>query len=223
VRDEQPGLGPRGGLRAGLQHARGELCFVTSTDAPFLTGAFVRAVLAPGIAAAPVSDGHIQTLAAAYPRAPGAEKARELLAAGRRRPLDLLEALGYRELPAETLPDAGALEGFNTPDEYLAAVGEAAEDGQAATATLEFLGHARQLAGCDSMKVPVGRLGRVLDHAPASAGFVENGRLAAAFLVSLGGCYSVRDLAVPIGPGEHVQLRDAATSISRPTPGHLDD
>jgi len=206
VRDELPGQGPLAGLAVGLSAATGALCFATSTDAPFLTREFVSAVLAPGGAAAPVADGHVQTLAAAYPSERGALAARTLLDAGRRRPLELLEALDYRALPASSLPTGRDLEGFNTPSEYLAAV---TDDGTA-PAILEFLGHARKLAGCGSMKVPVGSLRDVLGHAPQAAGLLEDGRLAAPFLVSLGGRDFVRDLEVPIGPGEAVVVLDAA-------------
>ena len=210
VRDEQPGLGPLAGLAAGFAHARGALCFATSTDAPFLTAAFARAVLAVGSAAAPVAEGHVQTLAAAYPREAALREARALLADGRRRPLDLLERLDYRPLAAESLPDPRALEDFNTPGEYLAAVADAAAGGASAPVTLEFLGEARSLAGRNALEVPAGLLGEVLAHRSAPAGLLEDGQLAPRFLVSLGGRDFVRDLGVPIGPGERVVVLDAA-------------
>ncbi|MDH3687022.1 MAG: molybdenum cofactor guanylyltransferase [Myxococcales bacterium] len=206
VRDDLPGHGPLAGLAVGLADARQGLSFVTSTDAPFLTPGFATAVLAPGVAAAPVADGHVQTLAAAYPSERGAAQARRLLEAGKRRPLDLLETLDYQQLPIESLPDGRSLDGFNTPSEYLAAV--CAEG--AASATVEFIGRARRLIGREAIDVPVGSLRDVLGHAPASAGLVEDGRLAASFLVSLGGRDFVRDLDVPIGPGEAVVVLDAA-------------
>ena len=208
ARDEQPNLGPLAGLAAGLARARGSLCFATSTDAPFLTPAFVRAVLTPGGAAAPVSDGRVQPLTAAYPRESGAREARALLAAGRRRPLDLLERLDYLPLPAEDLPGARALVGFNTPAEYLEAV--ASDDREPAPATLEFVGDARRLAGRASISVPAGPLGTVLSRPDVPDALVRDGHLASGFLVSLGGRDFVRDLAVPIGPGETILVLDAA-------------
>lgn len=206
VRDLEPGEGPLAGIAEGLAHVESELAYVCGTDAPFLTAAFVRTVLGTGGAAAPEVDGFVQTLAAAYPRE-AREPARALLAAGRRRPLELLEAVGYRKLRADELPDLDSVRGFNTPEAYLAAV---AEDGQPATAALEFVGHPRQLAGCASLRVPVGSLGQVLSHAPAPLELCRGDRVAPPFLVSLGGRDFVRDTRIPVGPGERVIVLDAA-------------
>lgn len=209
VRDERPGLGPLGGLATGLAHLEAELAFATSTDAPFLTPDFIRCVLAAGRehgAAAPVVDGFVQTLAAAYPKR-GAEVAGRLLDAGRRRPLELLEALDYRPLAAETLPDLAPLRGFNTPSEYLAAVGDDDEDARAA---IEFVGRPRSLAGCDSLDVPIGSLAEVLAHAPKELELCRGEQVAPPFIVSLGGRDFVRDTRVPIGPGERVIVLDAS-------------
>ena len=206
VRDEEPGRGPLAGLAVGLAHLDAGLAFATSTDAPFLAPAFVEAVLSHGRAAAPVQDGFVQTLAAAY-LGDGALRARELLREGRRRPLDLLEAQDYLALDAVLLPEQDSLRGFNTPDEYLAAV---AADAGGATAALEFVGRPRTLAGCDVLEVPVGSLAEVLSHAPAHLELCRDERVAAPYLVSLGGRDFVRDARVPIGPGERVIVLDAA-------------
>jgi molybdopterin-guanine dinucleotide biosynthesis protein A len=209
VRDERPAWGPLAGIATGLACVTADVAYVTSTDAPFLTPAFVRSVLAAAGergAAAPVVDGFVQTLAAAYPKR-GAERARELLAQGRRRPLELLEALDYRPLPAESLPDLVSLRGFNTPAEYLAAV---AEDGQAGRAALEFVGRPRMLAGCAGLEVPIGSLASVLSHAPAPLELCRGEQVAPSFLVSLGGRDFVRDTRIPVGPGERVIVLDAS-------------
>jgi hypothetical protein len=44
---------------------------------------------------------------------------------------------------------------------------------------------------------------------PGSLGLVDGDRVAKAHLVSLGGRDLVRDLAVPVGPGERVSVIDA--------------
>src|SRR5262245_51616503 len=123
VSDREPDRGPLAGIREGLAHVQAELAYVTATDAPFLEPAFVRSRLAYGGAAAPELDGHVQTLAAVYPKAalPSAEA---LIRAGRMRPLHLLEAVGYRKIAAAELPAARSVRGFNTPAEYLEAVRE---------------------------------------------------------------------------------------------------
>lgn len=208
VRDETPSQGPLAAIATGLARLDADLAFVTSTDAPFLTPAFVRHVLAAGApqgAAAPVVDGFVQTLCAAYPKR-GAAVAQTLLSAGCRRPVELLEALDYRPLSAGSLPDLASLQGFNTPAAYLAAL---AADGQDASAALEFVGRPRQLAGCERLEVPVGSLAQVLAHAPAALGLCRGHRVAPPFLVSLGGRDFVRDTRVPVGPGERVIVLDA--------------
>jgi len=205
VRDEWPAQGPLAGLATGLARARSELLFATSTDVPWLTPAFVEAVLAPGRAAAVVSGGFVQPLAAAYPRC-AAPLARRQIEAGRRRPRDLLEALDYTPLAPEALPDPRALEGFNTPDEYLAAV---AEDGATPAVRVELVGRPRALAGREGADAPPGTLGDVLARIP-ELDLVRDGRVAPPFLVSLGGRDFVRDAALPVGPGERVIVLDAS-------------
>jgi molybdopterin-guanine dinucleotide biosynthesis protein A len=206
VADREPDLGPLAGIREGLAHVRGELAYVTATDAPFLEPAFVAALLAYGGAVAPEQGGHVQTLAAVYPRAalPCAEA---LIRAGRLRPLHLLEAANYRRVPAAELPAARGVRGFNTPAEYLDAVREL-EPG--ATAHLELLGRARLALGRRELEVPVGTLAEVLAHVRPALELVEDGRVAPPFLVSLDGRRFLREVSVPIGPGEHVVVLDAS-------------
>lgn len=228
VCDRQPALGPLAGIREGLAHIKADLAYVTSTDAPFLTAGFVAAMLAYGGAAAPEIDGYVQTLAAVYPRE-GLSRADALLAANKLRPLGLLEAVGYRKVPANELPDTESIRGFNTPDEYLQAV---KQDAPGATAVLELRGAALRAAGggprghspspsgahptafCE-WEVPVGTLGEALGQVPglnALEGALEGeGVIAARFAVSLGGGESIRDPRVPIGPGERVVVSDSGT------------
>lgn len=206
VRDRKPELGPLAGIREGLDHMSADCAFVTSTDAPFLTPAFVEALLAVGGAAAPVVDGHVQTLSAIYPRA-ALEHADALLDAGRMRPLFLLEMLDYQQVPEDGLPDLASVRGFNSPDEYLEAVRHQMEG---ATAVIEFLGRSRLLMGCRELEVPVGTLADVLAHADPSLGLVDGDRIARPFLVSLDGHSFVRDVAIPVGAGEHVIILDAS-------------
>ena len=209
VHDRDPFLGPLAGIREGLAAVGGELAYVTAVDAPFLTPASIATLLAHGGAAAPVAEGHVQTLAAVYPAA-GAAVAAELLAAGERRPLALLEALDYSPVAAAELP-AEAWRGFNTPLEYVAAVRR--EHGDAARARLELTGTARAAAGIAELEVPVGTLGDVLGalspRLPAGVVLTAGGRVAEPFIASIEGRDLVRDLRIPIGPGERVLILDA--------------
>ena len=205
VRDSAPAEGPLQGLAEGLVRVEAPLAFVTGTDAPFLRADFVRAMLAFGVPVALVQDGFVQTLAAVYPRE-AAARARELLARGRRRPLDLLEAVDYRQLDASDLPGTDGLRGFNTPEQYLAAV---ASDVGDATARLEFSGSLGETAGVDELEVPVGSLAELLARAPEGLGLCEGEAVSPRYRVSLDGRDWLVDTRVPIGPGERVIVSDA--------------
>jgi molybdopterin-guanine dinucleotide biosynthesis protein A len=209
VEDREPGLGPLAGLREGLAAARAERAFVTSVDAPFLTRAFVEGLFAMGGAAAPISEGHVQVLSAVYP-CDAYRCADALLRQGTRRPLALLEALDYKPIELPASGDASGIppawRGFNTPAEYLAAVRAIDPD---ATAEVELLGRVALAQPTSKFRVPVGTLGMVLSALPGSLGLVDGDRVAKAHLVSLGGRDLVRDLAVPVGPGERVSVIDA--------------
>lgn len=202
VRDRKPELGPLAGIREGLAEMEAELAFVTGTDAPYLKSDFVETLLSFQGAAAPEVDGYVQSLAAVYPRA-GLKVAEEMLAAGRMRPLHLLEALDYRKVPAHELPDVTCVRGFNTPREYLMAVRQADEN---AGATIEFRGRARQAAGRDAIDVPVGTLAELLSRAPVA--LLEGDEVSTRYRVTLDGHIDVRSGNLPIGPGERVIVGD---------------
>ena len=205
VRDREPELGPLAGIREGLAQMEAELAYVTGTDAPFLTPAFVRALLSHEGAAALELDGYVQTLAAVYPRA-GLPRAEALLETGRMRPLHLLEAMNYRKLGAHELPDLDSVRGFNTPAEYLRAVRKSDGD---ATATLAFREPAPIGARQRVLAVPVGTLTEVLAHAPTAPRLLPGENGAEFVLASFGRRSVVHDGAIPIGPGEQVILPGA--------------
>ncbi len=225
VRDREPERGPLAGLRDGLEVATAEHVFVTSTDAPFLTSDFVARMLEVGRPCAPVAEGHVQVLCAVYPGSAGKDAAR-MLEAGVSRPLRLLESLDFEAIEwtsgaglardFENDRDAvvavrGSIEampwhGFNTPQAYLDGVRSVDPE---ASAEVELLGRAALRVEQTLQRVPVGTLGEMLAVWPASLGLIENGRVARAHLASLGGRDLVRDLAVPVGPGERVSILDA--------------
>jgi molybdopterin-guanine dinucleotide biosynthesis protein A len=200
VRDRNPELGPLAGIREGLESTQAEFAFVSGTDAPFLTPAFVTALLSRQCAAAPEIDGHIQTLAAVYLRS-GLAHAESLLAEGRARPLYLLEALDYRKIPADELPDLDSVRGFNTPGEYLDAL---RQSGSAPTAILELRGNLREALGRCEIEVPVGTLAEVLAPVQASVAILDGDAIATGFSVSMGGRDRVESTAIPVGTGERV-------------------
>jgi len=212
VRDREPERGPLAGLRDGLAETSAEHVFVTSTDAPFLTSDFVARMLAVGRPCAPVAEGHVQVLCAVYPGSAGKDAAR-LLDAGVSRPLRLLESLDFEaiewsggEAGSRGSVEAPPWRGFNTPEAYLEGVRSVDPD---ASAEVELLGRAALRVEQTLRRTPVGTLGEVLAVWPASLGLIEDGRVARAHLASLGGRDLVRDLRVPVGPGERVSILDA--------------
>jgi molybdopterin-guanine dinucleotide biosynthesis protein A len=136
--------GPLVGLLAGLEALAddprpGELALLSACDGVFLSRAhldFLRAAFAddPAIEAVlpvdppdPASGKRFaHPLASAVLVAPAVAAARELRAAGVRRPVALFDALNTRRVDAAALPDPRALRTCNTPEEYAAAL---AEDG----------------------------------------------------------------------------------------------
>jgi molybdopterin-guanine dinucleotide biosynthesis protein A len=206
VEDHEEGLGPLAGLCAGLAASGPGIAFVTAADAPFLTPDFVRAVLAPGHAAAPVAEGRVQTLSAAYPTEAG-EVARSLLDQGRRRPLDLLEHCDFERLALSSLPDPESVRGFNTPGEYLAAARADRPGGLAWVALGDSAGDSgAAVFGGEPREVEIGTLGEILMAAGADARVLEGDSLSPPYVVCLNGRARVRDARIPIGAGEKITV-----------------
>ncbi len=122
------GQGPLAGLAAGLRAVRAPLAFLTACDAPLLKPALVRRLLdlcRGRDAAVPLIDGFHMATCAVYARAalPVAER---LLAAGRLRPLFLIEAVDARIVTPDELRDVDpGLDSFvncNTPEQYAEAL-----------------------------------------------------------------------------------------------------
>lgn len=226
VEDRETGRGPLAGIREGLEalHASSvELAFVTATDAPFLTADFVRFLLSFGKAVAPEVDGYVQSLTAVYPTA-AATVAGELLAADRARPLFLLEACDFQKLTEAELPTLEVFRNLNDAASYLDAVranlaqvgaNRDASEGNSASgeAVVEFLGTTRSRAGRATLSVPMGTVEEVVAAVHERCPRVEllqEGDLAAHYLLSLAGREFVRSLAAPVGPGDRLLVMDAA-------------
>lgn len=133
ARDDQAYLGPLNGLAAGLAELRGrvDVAYLSSCDVPFLLPAFVRRVidrLGPASICLPDVGGFKHPLAAAY-RVNILPVVRDLMAAGRLRPVYLAEQLPTRLLGGADLidvdPNLQSLHNVNTPDEYQAALRDA--------------------------------------------------------------------------------------------------
>ena len=126
VRDEFDSLGPLAGIATGLAALKAECdsAFVTSCDVPLLKPEFVRAIiekLGSHDVAVPSDGKYDHVLAAAYRTNLGLT-ARELLTAGQRRPLRLIESSNSLRIPVNDLrqadPNLDSLRNANTQEEY---------------------------------------------------------------------------------------------------------
>jgi molybdopterin-guanine dinucleotide biosynthesis protein A len=136
LRDEFDALGPLAGLATGLAALVGrcDAVYATATDVPLLRPEFVQAILAPLLADPEIEiaipkDGRFHHPLAACYRVRLAPIVRELVTAGRLRPVFLLELARTLEIPVDDLrsvdPQLDSLRNCNTPDDYAAALAEA--------------------------------------------------------------------------------------------------
>ena len=126
VADVYPQWGALGGLHAALSACKHDWAIVVACDLPFVTTelfSFLAGMRMDHDAVVPVQqDGRPQPLAALYRVDPCLERATKLIEAGRRRPLDLLDAVKTRWVQFEELTNLAQSERFfvniNTPSDY---------------------------------------------------------------------------------------------------------
>lgn len=126
VADVYPQWGALGGLHAALSACKEEWAIVVACDLPFVTAelfSFLASLRLDHEAVVPIQqDGRPQPLAALYRVDPCLQRATELIEAGRRRPLDLLNAVNTRWVQFDELTNLDQVESFfvniNTPSDY---------------------------------------------------------------------------------------------------------
>ena len=126
VQDFYPQWGALGGLHAALAACQQEWAIVVACDLPFVTAelfSFLAGMRLDHDAVVPIQpDGRPQPLAALYRIDPCRQRASELIEAGRRRPLDLLEAVNTCWVEFDSLRYLAQSERFfvniNTPSDY---------------------------------------------------------------------------------------------------------
>jgi molybdopterin-guanine dinucleotide biosynthesis protein A len=126
VGDIYPQWGALGGLHAALTACKREWAIVVACDLPFVTAEMFLSLAALKLdheAVVPIQpDGRPQPLASMYRVDPCRQRATELIEAGRRRPLDLLEAVNTRWVSFDELRNLEQAERFfvniNTPSDY---------------------------------------------------------------------------------------------------------
>lgn len=130
VPDVFPQWGALGGLHAALAACRREWAIVVACDLPFVTRElflFLASLRLDHEAVVPLQqDERPQPLAALYRVNPCRPRAESLIQAGRRRPLDLLEAVNTRWVAFDEMRNLDQAERFfvniNTPEDYYAAI-----------------------------------------------------------------------------------------------------
>ncbi|HEY6660865.1 MAG TPA: molybdenum cofactor guanylyltransferase [Pyrinomonadaceae bacterium] len=126
VPDIYPQWGALGGLHAALTACRREWAIVVACDLPFVTSELFQQLADLRMdheAVVPLqADGRPQPLAALYRIDPCRQRATEMIEAGRRRPLDLLEAVKTRWVEFAEIRNLAQAERFfvniNTPKDY---------------------------------------------------------------------------------------------------------
>ena len=130
VADVYPKWGALGGLHAALSACRREWAIVVACDLPLVTAELFQHLASLDNeydAIVPIQpDGRPQPLAALYRADPCRRVATELIEAGRRRPLDLLEKVRTRWVDFLEIANLPQAERFfvniNTPEDYDGAV-----------------------------------------------------------------------------------------------------
>jgi len=118
--------GALGGLHAALADCKREWAIVVACDLPFVTVelfSFLAELRVDHEAVVPIQlDGRPQPLCALYRTDPCRQRATELIEAGRRRPLDLLDAVNTRWVEFDQLRNLDQAQSFfvniNTPEDY---------------------------------------------------------------------------------------------------------
>jgi molybdopterin-guanine dinucleotide biosynthesis protein A len=130
VPDVYPQWGALGGLHAALAACSREWALVVACDLPFVTKELFLQLASLRLdhhAVVPLqSDDRPQPLAALYRADPCRERAETLIQAGRRRPLDLLDAVDTRCVAFAEIRNLDQAESFfvniNTPEDYYGAI-----------------------------------------------------------------------------------------------------
>lgn len=126
VADVYPKWGALGGIHAALAACSREWAIVVACDLPFVTSELFSYLAEQRMdhdAVVPIQeDGRPQPLAALYRVDPCLRQATDLIEAGRRRPLDLLEAVKTRWVAFDELRNFARAHSFfvniNTPEDY---------------------------------------------------------------------------------------------------------
>jgi molybdopterin-guanine dinucleotide biosynthesis protein A len=222
VRDEVAYQGPVGGIYYGLEAARGEFCFVTSCDVPFLNASLISHLLSQISdcdVVVPYWQERFQPLCAIYRRSV-APLLKEQLERGELRPIFLFDKVRTRKVEEEEIrrfdPDGVSFFNMNGPEEYQAAVAiwKKSRQAPALTCTVELFGVPRLLAKTKEVSLSLPQEATLSDvfsalaqKLPVLAGRVinaESGGLFSGYACNLNGLDFIRNPAARIKAGDKI-------------------
>ncbi len=222
TRDAVAYQGPVGGMVYGLQAAHGELCFITSCDAPFLNLAFIAHLLSLADAydvVVPHWQERLQPLHAVYRRSV-LPLLQEQLERNELRPIFLYKKVRTREVSEEELrrfdPSGLSFRNMNSPEDYQEALALWQTRKQSMACTIELFGVARLRAKTDAitLHLPPGvtltdALAALAAHSPMLVGVVispEDHTLLPGYTCNLNGAEFLRDYHAAIRDGDHLLI-----------------
>ena len=215
VRDEVEDRGPLGGLAPGLRASRADAVFASGCDAPFVGRTAIKYLFdrLDGADIAIVEEsGRPCPLFAVY-RTSLAPRIDRLLAAGRLRPVFLLDEVPSVRIDAEELrvveSDLRSLTNCNSPEAYEDALALAGPE-----VRVEFYDVARLRAGVASVTVGAATVGDALREValrlPALVPeVIRDGRLVEHWRASVNAARFVDDAATPLVAGDALLLLSA--------------
>ncbi len=222
VRDAVAYQGPVGGICYGLQAAQGEICFVTSCDAPFLNLAVVSSLLSQTAdfdVVVPYWQERLQPLLAVYRRRV-LPLLQDQLARNELRPIFLYKKVRTREVSPDEIrrfdPEGLSFRNLNTPEDYQAALDLWRTLHRPFACTVELFGVARLKAKTASVSLTlpaVATLGDALtalaEQLPDLVGPVLNRdcrSLIAGYACNLNGREFIRNMDTPLHPGDSILI-----------------
>jgi molybdopterin-guanine dinucleotide biosynthesis protein A/molybdopterin converting factor small subunit len=222
ARDEVAYQGPVGGIYYGLCAARGEFCFVTSCDVPFLNTSLISHLvsqISDCDVVVPYWQERFQPLCAVY-RQSVVPLLKEQLERGELRPIFLYDKVRTRKIEEEEIrrfdPEGLSFFNMNSPEEYRTAVKiwEKRRQAPPLTCTVELFGVPRLLAKTKEISLSLPQAATLFDvfsalaeRLPVLAGRVidaESGGLLSGYACNLNGLDFVRNPGARIKPGDKI-------------------
>jgi len=222
VHDDVAYQGPVSGIYHGLTASAGEVCFVTSCDAPFLNLALVAHLLSrisDCDVVVPYWQERLQPLHAAYRRSV-APLLREQLNRGELRPISLYPKVRTREIHEVEIrridPEGLSFLNMNSPEDYDAAL-KLWSKKNSISVSVELFGVARMVAKTQSVALALPQeatlahvFSALAEQLPALVGrVIDSAGLLSGYTCNINGLEFVRAPSVKINSGDKILLLSA--------------